>query len=255
MNQTEKLIEDMNKSICCIVPARNESGHLINVVNEVLSVEEIHEIIIVEGGSSDDTLQVAKQIELTHPKKVKVVQQDGKGKFNAVLEGSKMCTKDLILVWDADGTVPLEGTRRIIELSLRTGSPVIGDRLRGKISKGAMQKINWLGNWFFAFLWSPILRSKPTDMLCGTKIFPTLIFKEMPKWLIEHDPYGDFALVAFARARNLKVLSEVVDYNARSYGVTNINRWVGALQLFKTTFKVYVGFTVNKVFKVSYFHE
>jgi hypothetical protein len=92
-------------------------------------------------------------------------------------------------------------------------------------------------------------------MLCGTKIFPTKIFREMPKWLVKNDPYGDFALVAFARARDLKISSSIVDYNARSYGVTNINRWSGAIQLFKTTVKVYLGFATNKLFKKSFFHE
>ena len=159
------------------------------------------------------------------------------------------------MIWDADGTVSLSDTKKIIDLSLLSGNPVIGDRLRGKIAKDAMQIANWFGNWFFALLWSPIIRSKPTDMLCGTKIFPSYVFKNLPDWLRKHDPYGDFALVAFARTKGLKVLSCIVDYNARSYGVTNINRWSGALQLLETTIKVYAGFALNKIFKISFFHD
>jgi len=239
----------------CIIPARNESGHLVSVVNQALAISEITEIVIVEGGSSDNTWEVAQQIMNSNKDKVKIAQQKGKGKFNAVLEGSKICNTELILIWDADGTVPLENTKEIIKLALSTGQPVIGDRLRGNIAKGAMQTANWFGNWLFALLWSPILRKKPTDMLCGTKIFPSHIYREMPKWLVKHDTYGDFALVAFARARDLKVSTVIVDYKARSYGVTNINRWSGALQLFETTFKVYLGFAANKIFKKSFFHE
>ena len=224
-------------------------------MDQALGLQAIIEIIIVEGGSTDNTWEVAQEIQRNNPGRVKISQQKGKGKFNAVLEGSKICSTDLILIWDADGTVPLLGTKKIIEIALETGNPVIGDRLRGKIAKGAMQKANWFGNWLFAILWSPILRKKPTDMLCGTKIFPTKIFREMPKWLVKNDPYGDFALVAFARARDLKISSSIVDYNARSYGVTNINRWSGAIQLFKTTVKVYLGFATNKLFKKSFFHE
>lgn len=227
----------------------------MSVVDQALGINEITEIIIIEGGSSDNTWEVAQQIQQSNPQRVRILQQKGKGKFNAVLEGSKICSTDLILIWDADGTVPLIDTKKIIKIALNSGQPVIGDRLRGKIAKGAMQTANWFGNWFFAILWSPILRKKPTDMLCGTKIFPADIFREMPKWLIKHDPYGDFALVAFARARDLKISSSVVDYNARSYGVTNINRWSGAIQLFETTVKVYTGFATNKLFKKSFFHE
>jgi len=239
----------------CIVPARNESGHLVSVIEQIMSIEVISEIIIIEGGSSDDTWEVAKQIQKKYPNKVKINQQLGKGKFDAVLFGSKMCISDLILIWDADGTVPLNDTKKIIDLSLESGEPVIGDRLRGNIAKDAMRLANWFGNWIFAVLWSPILNSKPTDMLCGTKIFPKSVFSELPEWLIKNDPYGDFSLVAFARAKGFRVKSCVVDYRARSYGVTNISRWTGAVQLLKTTIKVYAGFTTYKLFKKSYFHN
>ena len=47
----------------CIVPARNESGHLVSVIEQIMSIEVISEIIIIEGGSSDDTWEVAKQIQ------------------------------------------------------------------------------------------------------------------------------------------------------------------------------------------------
>lgn len=210
-----------------------------------MTIKEIYEIIIVEGNSEDDTWDVAQEIQKKYSTKVKITKQPSTGKFNAVLHGSKLSTTDLVLIWDADGTVSADDTQKIINLSLISGSPVIGDRLRGDIAKGAMQTANWFGNWVFAILWSPIICSKPTDMLCGTKIFPRYIFNNLPSWLIKNDPYGDFALVAFARARGLKILSCVVDYKARTYGVTNINRWQGALQLFKTTLKVYSSYIFN----------
>ena len=81
----------------------------------------------------------------------------------------------------------------------------MGDRLRGKIEKSAMQRANFIGNWVFAFLWSPILRSRPRDMLCGTKVFETEVFLSIPKILLKKDPYGDFSLVATARLLNKKV--------------------------------------------------
>ena len=242
------------KTLGCIIPARNEGGHLTSVVSQAASIANISEIIIIEGGSTDNTWQIAQEIQNEFPTKVKIAQQQGKGKFDAVLFGSRICTTDLILIWDADGTVSLDDTLRIITMAQETGSAVIGDRLRGNISKDAMQRANWFGNWFFALIWSPIIRSKPTDMLCGTKIFPRFIFSELPTWLIKNDPYGDFALVAFTRSKNIKVLSCVVDYRARSYGVTNINRWSGGVELLKTTIKVYFSFAANKFLKKSFFY-
>jgi hypothetical protein len=102
-----------------------------------------------------------------------------------------------------------------------------------------MQPANFLGNWAFAVLWSPIIRSKPRDMLCGTKVFETTVFTSIPRELQASDPYGDFALVATARLLNKEIDSVVVDYKARTYGETNIHRWSGGISLLKTTLLVY----------------
>ena len=229
-----------HKTVCCVVPARNESGPLNDVLDNVLSVSEINEIIIIEGGSSDNTWEVAEKLALKHPEKIKVFKQSGKGKFNAVMEGAIASTSSLILIWDADGTVPLEDSRRVVTQSLSTERPAMGDRLRGRIEPGAMQAANWIANWGFAILWAPILKDLPRDMLCGTKIFPREIFTEMPKWLVAADPYGDFALVGHARLKKMKIESCVVNYGARTYGQTNIHRWSGGVQLLSATWKIYL---------------
>jgi glycosyltransferase involved in cell wall biosynthesis len=240
------------ESVCCVVPARNESGHLNEVLRNILSVSEINEIVIVEGGSTDDTWDVAQQLAKTHPEIIKTYKQTGKGKFNAVMEGALASSSQLVLIWDADGTVPLEDSQRVVSRSLETSNPAIGDRLRGKIEPGAMQAANWIANWGFAILWAPILRDKPRDMLCGTKIFPREIFTEMPSWLIEADPYGDFALVGHARLRKLKIESCMVNYGARTYGQTNIHRWSGGVLLLKATFRIYwMIIRKRKLMKVS----
>jgi glycosyltransferase involved in cell wall biosynthesis len=234
----------MNEEKCplisCIVPARNEGGHLEKLIIQILSIPTIAEVIIVEGGSSDDTWEIAQQLERKFVKKVRTLQQTGKGKFNAVLDGAACASGKLILIWDADGTVSSSDTEKIIHLSLQTSGPVIGNRLRGNIAPGAMQKANWLGNWIFAFLWAPILGDSPADMLCGTKIFEAETFTKLPTWLRNADPYGDFALVAFARVQNRKVRTVPVDYSARTYGTTNIHRWSGGCALLLCTMKIYI---------------
>ena len=46
----------------CIVPARNEAGHLASLIEDILSVPEISRVVIVEGGSTDNTYQLALEI-------------------------------------------------------------------------------------------------------------------------------------------------------------------------------------------------
>jgi glycosyltransferase involved in cell wall biosynthesis len=178
--------------------------------------------------------------------KVKILQQSKRGKFNAVLEGASIAKGKMILIWDADGTVSSFDTIRIIELAFDTKGPVIGNRLRGTIAPGAMRRANFLGNWVFAFMWSPILLDTPKDMLCGTKIFDIETFTHLPRWLINADPYGDFALVAFAKSRGLRIQSLPVDYHSRKYGETNIHRWSGGYALLKCTFKIYYWLLIGR---------
>lgn len=234
------------KTISCIVPARNEAGHLNEVLDHVLSVPEISQVVIVEGGSQDNTWEVAATYAKKFPNKMFLYKQDKSGKFNAVLTGAKFATGDHIVIWDADGTVPIEDSRRVISSAISSGQAAMGNRLRGRIEPGAMQIANFFGNWAFAIVWAPLLEFKPKDLLCGTKIFPREVFTEMPQWLADLDPYGDFALISHSKAKGIKIESITVNYKARAYGETNIHRWRGGIQLLKTTIAIYIAFLTGK---------
>lgn len=237
--------QEIKFSVSCIVPARNESGHLEKLIGEIVTIEAINEIIIVEGGSSDNTYEVALSIALRFPEKVKVLRQSGVGKFNAVLNGASHSVSTHILIWDADATVSSKQTKEIIQLAKISKASVIGDRLRGKIEKGAMRPANWVGNWAFALFWAMIIFNKPADMLCGTKIFPKNVFLSLPGEFVKRDPFGDFALVANAIRLEEAVISHVVDYGARAYGQTNIKRWNAGFKLLVFSFYV-LTYKMNK---------
>jgi glycosyltransferase involved in cell wall biosynthesis len=218
-------------SICCVIPAKNEAGYLEELVNEILSVQELGEIIIIEGGSEDGTWKICEALAESNSGRIKAIKQSKTGKFNAVLEGAEISSSELILIWDADGTVAKQDVIRVINLALQTNSPVMGNRLIGEMEPGSMKLANKIGNWIFAFLWSPLLCQKPVDLLCGTKIFPKKVLVDLPEWLRNIDPYGDFALIAHSRKLGYKVQSLQVDYFARRYGASNIHRWSGGVRL------------------------
>lgn len=226
-------------NLTCLVPARNEQGFLHNVLNQILSIDNIKEIIIIEGGSADKTFEEALKIRSQSPERIKVVKQIGKGKHDAVQMGAKLASHELIMIWDADGTVPLECTLKVISHSIKYETVTIGDRLKGTREKNSMRLFNLLGNWAFSILWCPILKTKPIDVLCGTKIFPAQVFNKVPKKLIKADPYGDFALLATSRLLGYRVDFIPVNYSSRRYGHSNIKRWSGGLSLLYTTFLAY----------------
>ena len=221
-------------SVSCIVPARNEAGHLFEVISAINSIDSISEIIICEGGSTDGTEIEGKRIAEESNGKVRFISQSGSGKFNAVIDAIPFCAGDFIIIWDADGTVSPNDTNKIISLALETNTAVIGNRLKGKMESGSMQWANYVANWLFGLIWAPYLNWKIVDLLCGTKIFPRQVFHSLSKKLTEADPYGDFTLVASAIRCKVKVNSVSVDYSKRKYGKTNIKRWSGGVRLFYT---------------------
>jgi len=213
---------------------------LKELIGLIISLNVIEEIIICEGGSTDNTWDIALELQRSHPGLITAVKQTGKGKFNAVLEASKVSKSEMILIWDADGTVSVEDTRKIIEIARTNRVFATGNRLLGKMEKGAMRFANKLGNWAFAILWIPILQRGPMDLLCGTKIFPREVMETLPQVLKDSDPYGDFALLSHAKRLQIRIISIVVDYRQRAYGETNIDRWSGGVNLLMTTFKIFL---------------
>lgn len=237
--------------ITCVIPARNEAGHLEQLISEILTIPLIREIIIVEGGSTDETWAYAQKLARDYPDVIRAMQQSGAGKFDAVLCGSTRATQDLLIIWDADCTISSSDTFKMINEAMFSGGVVFGDRLRGRMSRGAMRPANFLGNWLFALAWMPLIRQKPHDMLCGTKIFPTEVLHDMPTDFLEHDPYGDFAIVLNSIRLNYEIRFVTVNYAARSYGQTNIQRWSGGFSLLRMTIYAYKLIVAKKLKLVS----
>jgi glycosyltransferase involved in cell wall biosynthesis len=102
-------------TVSVVIPTLNEAANLPHVMNRLPAW--IDQVVIVDGHSTDDTVAVAKSLW----QDVTIVQQSGRGKGNALFEGFRACTGDIIVMLDADGsTDPAEIPRFIA--ALRTGA-------------------------------------------------------------------------------------------------------------------------------------
>lgn len=218
--------------ISVIVPARNEEKNLIPVIADLKKISLVNEVIIVEGNSSDKTWKVAQLAQSVDSGYVRAIQQDGKNKFNAVLCGIEIAKNNHIMIWDADNTVSIPNQIQLIELAEK--EPYFlwtGNRLTGSREIGAMRFFNWVGNHLFSIVWTPFTGVRKIDTLCGSKIFPKSLLNSCPKNVLDHDPFGDFSILAAAFHSNVQVRTVPVKYLARTYGNTNIHRWRHGIQL------------------------
>ena len=213
-----------------IVPTRNEAGNIAQIFARAPEMGRGTELIFVEGHSQDNTYEVISQAITDHPeRRCRLLQQTGVGKGDAVRLGFERANGDILMILDADLTVPPEDLPRFYE-ALRSGKGelVNGVRLVYPMEKQAMRFLNLLGNKFFSLAFSWLLGQPVKDTLCGTKALWKVDYAQIAAnrtYFGDFDPFGDFDLLFGAAKLNLKLVDIPIRYRERTYGTTNIQRW------------------------------
>lgn len=228
-------------SVSIIVAARNEAGTIAKIIKDLPTLGAFTELIFIEGGSTDNTLDVIKRQVFSYKgdKKLKYDVQDGKGKGDAVRKGFEMATGDILMIYDADMTVPADEIVKFYDAIVNgRGDFINGSRLVYPMEKKSMRFFNILGNKFFSFAFSTILGQPIKDTLCGTKVLWRKDYEDVKRnraFFGDFDPFGDFDLLFGASKLNLKLIDLPVHYKERKYGETNISRWKHGWLLLKMT--------------------
>ena len=219
------------RSVSIVVPARNEAGHIQQLLERIPVLAPTQEIIFVEGGSTDATgwaIQNAAR-EYNGPFTIKIMQQTGRGKGNAVREGFAAATGDVLMILDADMSVPPEELPAFYDaLAAGQGEFINGSRMVYLMDRRAMRFLNLLANKLFGWVFTYLLSQRFRDTLCGTKALMRSDYEHIAahrSHFGDFDPFGDFDLLFGAARANLKIIDLPVHYKARTYGETNISRF------------------------------
>jgi glycosyltransferase involved in cell wall biosynthesis len=189
------------------------------------------ELIIIEGNSTDNTWTKIQEVAKKHKGTftIKIGQQDGKGKGDAVRKGFSMASKEILMILDADLTVPPEDLPKFYKAIVEgKGEYINGSRLVYPMEKKAMRFFNMIGNKFFAMAFSFVLGQRFKDTLCGTKVLTRENYIQLAKnrtYFGDFDPFGDFDLIFGSARMGLKIVEVPIAYRERTYGDTNISRW------------------------------
>jgi len=217
-------------STTVLIPCRNEKGNIENAVKRLPDFCEDLEILYVEGNSQDGTLdEIHRVIEAYPDKDIKVLVQDGKGKGDAVRKGFDHARGDILMILDADLTVPPEDLTKFYKaISSGKGEYINGTRLVYPMDNQAMRFLNFWANRTFSVLFTWLLNQRLTDTLCGTKVLTKKNYEKIVanrSYFGEFDPFGDFDLIFGATKLNLKIVEVPIRYAAREYGETQISRF------------------------------
>jgi glycosyltransferase involved in cell wall biosynthesis len=201
--------------ISVVIPTLNEERNLPHVFARL--PQGLHEVILVDGHSTDETVAVARRLRPD----VRVVVQPGRGKGDALAAGFAACTGDIVVTVDADGsTDPAEIPRFVA--ALRHGADFVkGSRFA---QGGSSSDITWtrrLGNRGLNALVNALFGTSYTDLCYGFNAFWT---RCLPYMRVDCEGFEVETLVNIRVAKAGLVIHEVPSFERdRIYGRSNLH--------------------------------
>jgi glycosyltransferase involved in cell wall biosynthesis len=151
--------------ISVVVPTLNEARNLPHVFSRLPA--DLHEVIVVDGHSVDDTIAVARQLRPD----VRVVQQTRRGKGNALACGFEAATGDVIAMVDADGSTDPSEIPNFVQALLSGADFAKGTRFAAGGGSGDITRLRRLGNRLLGAVVNHCYGTHYSDLCYGFNVF------------------------------------------------------------------------------------
>jgi len=164
--------------ITVLICAFNEENSLAGVLTKI--PQWVDEIVLVDGHSSDKTVEIAKRI-CPH---IRIIYQNGIGKGDALKYGFKHSIGDIIVTLDADGATDPEEMEKFIKPLLDGYDFVKGSRFL-KYFPHNKPRHRIIGNWVITILFDILFIRKYTDLCSGYNAFWKETLKKVDLWSVD----------------------------------------------------------------------
>lgn len=200
-----------------VIPAYNEAPTIGTVVDAVLTaLPAVHQIVIVDDGSTDATPHIAQQLIAQHPMVQLIRQPFNRGKTAALQAGFAVATGDIVVVQDADLEYSPSDISSLIE-PIETGlaDVVYGSRFMVKKAARVLYFRHYIANRFLTFLSDLFTDLNLSDVETGYKAFRSEIIRDLT---FTARDFG-FEIEVTARIAEMKcrVYEVPISYHGRTY--------------------------------------
>jgi glycosyltransferase involved in cell wall biosynthesis len=212
-----------------VIPARNESRGLSQLLPELIAALPDAEIIVSDDGSSDGSVEMAASLG------VGVVRRPyGSGNGSAIKAGARAATREWIVFMDGDGQHRAQDVMRLVARVGEGYEMVVGSRS----SQGQASRHRGLANAFYNRLASWMVGHPVKDLTSGFRVVRRKKFKEFLHLLPNGFSYPTTATMAFFRA-GYPVAYEPIDVQQRIKGTTShVKIWRDGVRFLLIIFKI-----------------
>jgi glycosyltransferase involved in cell wall biosynthesis len=222
-------------TVSVVIPALNEARNLPHVAARM--PEGMHEIIVIDGNSIDDTVAVAKELW----PQATILSQTRRGKGNALACGFAQATGDIIVMIDADGSTD-PGEILDFVAALTAGADFAkGTRFAHGGGSSDITPTRRAGNWFLNALVNVLFKTRYTDLCYGYNAFwrHCVATMNLPDIAIAERQWGDgFEIETLINVRVATAgmrIREVPSFEReRIHGVSNLHPVKDGLRVLKT---------------------
>jgi glycosyltransferase involved in cell wall biosynthesis len=212
--------------VSVVIPARNEARNLPSVLAQIPS--GVHEVILVDGHSIDDTIAVARR---RYPG-IRVLQETRPGKGNALYCGFLAATGDIIVTLDADGSADPAEIPRFVAALVEGADFAKGSRFLPGGGSSDITRLRRLGNRFFTVLVNRLFRTRYTDLCYGYNAFWS---RCLPKLSVDCDGFEIETLINIRVTLAGLTVREVHSFEGlRLHGASNLNAYRDGRRVLKT---------------------
>src|SRR5882757_554433 len=212
--------------VSVLIPALNEAQNIPHVFSRL--PDDVFELVLVDGGSVDETVEVARSLR-PH---VRVVQQDGRGKGNAIACGLAACEGEIVVMLDADGSTDAAEIPRFVE-ALKSGADFAkGSRFMSGGGSSDITALRRMGNRALCALVNLLYGTRYTDLCYGFNAFWR---SSLQRVHVDCDGFEVESLLSVRASRLGLATIEVASYEScRIHGESNLRTFPDGWHVLKT---------------------
>ena len=225
-------MEEIRKTTTLIIPALNEEGCIGKTIKEIPR-EYVDEIIVVDGHSTDNTINEAKSVLEENDTVIEQVREKFAG---AIYDGLDLAQGDVIMVMDADGSHNPNDIPKLLS-KLEKGAVVMASRYAPGGRSDDDTLVRWLGNWIFTKLIKLIHGVKTTDSLY---FFFAISKDDFKKLQLKSQGYA-ICIEFLTRAKKigLKIVEVPAIERPRLAGASKVNAFRDGLKILRAILRKY----------------